>query len=87
MTPATRATALRAKADQLQRLRHWLIPVSVNRRNTLALRDMADGLEWEILQIEDALETEAERLAPWPVFTLKQLDTGKSVPVVKEGGA
>jgi hypothetical protein len=84
MTPTTQAATLRAKADTLQRLRHWLIRIEYNTAAPVALRDVACELEWRALQIEDDYEHRAEELDPWPVFTLRQLDLGKTALVFKE---
>ena len=82
----TEAAELRAKADTLRRIRHWLIRIEYNTHAPVALRDVACELEWMALQIEDDMGTRAEELEPWTVWNIKQLDAGKSVPVIREDG-
>jgi hypothetical protein len=78
MTPAEQAHDLRQRADKLRRLQvGFLGQISASPHASNALKDTVDDLSFECWCAENGLEDEAERLAPWPAWTIADLDRGK----------
>ena len=81
MTPAEQAHDLRHRADKLRRLQvGFLGPISASPYASDALKDVVDNLSFDVWCEENRLDDEAERLAPWPAWTIADLDRGKETP-------
>lgn len=84
MTHTQQAHALRQASNALQRLIvGFLGPISASPHASDTLKDTADDLSFRIWRVQNVLEDGAERLSPWPCWTIADLDRGKTVPAVK----
>jgi hypothetical protein len=87
MNPYERAAKLREAANELRRLQAgFLGPISVSAYASDAMKDAVDDISFKNWRIENLLDDVAERLAPWPVWTIADLDRGKTTPAVKGVG-
>jgi hypothetical protein len=59
-----------------------LNPISANPDAPDAMKDMAERVSFTAWRIGNVLEDAAERLSPWPIWGIAQLDEGKRVPAV-----
>jgi hypothetical protein len=79
MTPTEQAHTLRRRADALRRLQiGFLGPISASPYASDTLKDTVDNLSFDVWCEENKLDDEAERLDPWPVWTIADLDRGKT---------